>query len=165
MTLGQEPEALVVGYLRNQRLVESPAQIESVQVDWEVFAAAVKTRAGRGIDDEAMRRRTVTSGCGQGTMFGDLLAEIEDDEIARAAPLRESALFDLLAKNPRPRHGLQNRRGGARLRALSARRRSRRNRNVRRKMSAATTPSTPSPDGCGSKESTATTRRFTRPAA
>lgn len=98
MTLGQEPEHLVVGYLRNQRLVESPSQIESVQVDWEVFAAAVQTRAGRGIDGEAVRRRVVTSGCGQGTMFGGLLEEIEESEIPRAAPLRESALFDLLAQ-------------------------------------------------------------------
>ncbi|MEY3814552.1 MAG: hypothetical protein RJA18_1017, partial [Pseudomonadota bacterium] len=44
MTLGSAPEALVLGYLRNQRLVESPADIESIQVDWETDSAAVKTR-------------------------------------------------------------------------------------------------------------------------
>ncbi|OYW80284.1 MAG: sulfurtransferase FdhD [Polynucleobacter sp. 32-46-5] len=43
MTLGSAPEALVLGYLRNQRLVESPDDIASIQVDWETDSAAVKT--------------------------------------------------------------------------------------------------------------------------
>ena len=46
MTLGASPELLVVGYLWNQRLVKSVAEIEAVTVDWDVGAAAVKTRAG-----------------------------------------------------------------------------------------------------------------------
>ena len=46
MTLGAQPELLVLGYLRNQRLVESVFDIESITVDWEVHAAAVRTRHG-----------------------------------------------------------------------------------------------------------------------
>src|SRR6187549_1329245 len=54
MTLGARPEWLVLGYLRNQRLVRSLEDIESVTVDWDVGSAAVKTR--RGIDN--LRQRT-----------------------------------------------------------------------------------------------------------
>lgn len=45
MTLGGYPELLVLGFLRNQRLVRSVDEIESITVDWDVGAAAVKTRA------------------------------------------------------------------------------------------------------------------------
>jgi len=44
MTLGARPELLVLGYLRNQRLVQSPQEVESITVDWDVGAAAVRTR-------------------------------------------------------------------------------------------------------------------------
>ena len=75
MTLGQAPEALIMGYLRNQRLVESLTDLRSVHVDWSTGACAVHTRGG--VDASArMARRTVTTGCGQGTMFGDWLDEL-----------------------------------------------------------------------------------------
>ena len=77
MTLGAAPELLVLGYLRNQRLVESVSQIESVTVDWEVGAAAVKTRAGIEDFDRKTAKRVVTTGCGQGTVFGDLMHELD----------------------------------------------------------------------------------------
>ena len=77
MTLGQAPEWLVLGWLLNQGLIARVTDIESVQVDWSVGAAAVRTRVG--IDDLAARtaRRTVTTGCGQGTVFGDVMAGID----------------------------------------------------------------------------------------
>ena len=98
MTLGAAPELLVLGYLRNQRLIDSPAQIESITVDWDVDAAAVRTR--HGIEDFERRtaRRIVTTGCGQGTVFGDLMDEL--DKIALPAPadarISQSALYGLL---------------------------------------------------------------------
>src|ERR687883_1901837 len=70
MTLGQAPEALAIGYLRNQRLVRSLDEIAEVQVDWETNAVAVTTRASIDGLDERMEKRTVTTGCGQGTVFG-----------------------------------------------------------------------------------------------
>ncbi len=73
MTLGAAPEALVIGYLRNQRLVLSLSAIASVQVDWEAEAAAVWLRKGHTWSDEVLGRRTVTTGCGQGTLFGSLV--------------------------------------------------------------------------------------------
>ncbi len=77
MTLGGAPEALAIGYLRNQRLVSSLDEIAAVQVDWETDAVAVTTRRGIENLDERMGRRTVTTGCGQGTVFGDLMDEID----------------------------------------------------------------------------------------
>ena len=55
MTLGGAPEALTIGYLRNQRLVDSLQDIVSVQVDWEVNAVSVKTRKGRGSKGSPLR--------------------------------------------------------------------------------------------------------------
>ncbi len=95
MTLGAWPEALVIGYLRNQRLVQSLEEIASVQVDWEVNAAAVTTRSGLGQAEERMQHRTVTTGCGQGTMFGDLMAEVESIRLPSDACLDSERLFKL----------------------------------------------------------------------
>ena len=77
MTLGAEPELLTLGYLRNQRLIETLADIESVTVDWEVGAAAVRTRSGIDRIEERTSRRVVTTGCGQGSVFGALLDDID----------------------------------------------------------------------------------------
>jgi FdhD protein len=73
MTLGAYPEWLVLGYLLNQRLVASVDDIESITVDWEVGAAAVKTRSGIADLEQKTARRVVTTGCGQGSVFGDMM--------------------------------------------------------------------------------------------
>lgn len=96
MTLGQAPEALVLGYLRNQRLVPSVDHIAAVQVDWETDSAAVTTRkAIRGLTKK-MSKRTVTTGCGQGTVFGDLMEEIDSIKLRDDVQLSESGLHALL---------------------------------------------------------------------
>jgi FdhD protein len=98
MTLGASPELLALGYLRNQQLVASLADIESVTVDWDVGAAAVLTRAGSRTDFEARTsRRIVTTGCGQGTMFGTLMEQIDSVKLpsAAAARIRQSTLQTL----------------------------------------------------------------------
>ena len=77
MTLGAHPEWLVLGYLRNQRLVQSPGEIESITVDWDVGAAAVKTRKGIARFKERTAKRVVTTGCGQGSVFGGLMDEVD----------------------------------------------------------------------------------------
>jgi FdhD protein len=77
MTLGAHPEWLVLGYLRNQRLLTAIDEVESVTVDWEVGSAAVKTRSGIDRIEERTARRVVTTGCGQGSVFGGLMDEIE----------------------------------------------------------------------------------------
>src|SRR5262245_64633873 len=64
MTLGAAPEALAIGYLRNQRLVDRIEEIVSVQVDWEVGAVAVQTHHGLKDLEAKLGKRTKTSGCG-----------------------------------------------------------------------------------------------------
>jgi len=100
MTLGAAPELLVLGYLRNQRLVERLDEIDSVTVDWEVEAAAVKTRAGIERFAEKTAKRVVTTGCGQGTVFGDLMGEIDAIRLPAAtepaARLSQATLYRLL---------------------------------------------------------------------
>ena len=98
MTLGGAPEALAIGYLRNQRLVESVADIDSITVDWDVHAAGVKTRAGIDRFDEKTAKRVVTTGCGQGTMFGDLMAEIDAVNLPADARLSEEVLYTVMER-------------------------------------------------------------------
>jgi len=95
MTLGAQPEWLVLGYLRNQRLVKSVQDIESVTVDWEVGSAAVKTRSGIDNIEERTSRRVVTTGCGQGSVFGGLMDEIEAIALPEAA-ITQSQLYGIL---------------------------------------------------------------------
>lgn len=100
MTLGQAPEALVMGYLRNQRLVRELTDLVAVQVDWEAEACAVTTRSGAGGEAEArMSRRTVTTGCGQGTMFGGWLEELQpvESEARISVATLDAALARILA--------------------------------------------------------------------
>jgi len=98
MTLGAAPEALAIGYLRNQRLVRSLDEILAVQVDWETNSVAVKTRSGLADLDAKTAKRTKTSGCGQGTVFGDLMEDIDNAKLPRDATLSRSALYELLDK-------------------------------------------------------------------
>ena len=96
MTLGSAPEALVLGYLRNQRLVESPDDIESIQVDWETDSAAVKTRRSTVDIDALTSKRVVTTGCGQGTMFGGLMEEMSEIRLPDGPTLPQEAIFALV---------------------------------------------------------------------
>jgi FdhD protein len=78
MTLGTHPEALALGFLRNQRLIEKLEEIVSVEVDWGEEWVRVATRDGSGLRDEEAKLggRTVTTGCGQGTVFAHTLDEL-----------------------------------------------------------------------------------------
>ncbi|MBU3568446.1 formate dehydrogenase accessory sulfurtransferase FdhD [Polynucleobacter alcilacus] len=96
MTLGSAPEALVLGYLRNQRLVESADDIESIQVDWETDSAAVKTRRSTVDIDALTSKRVVTTGCGQGTMFGGLMEEMAETRLPDGPNLSQEAIVALI---------------------------------------------------------------------
>ena len=97
MTLGHAPEALAIGYLRNQRLVESVEDIAAVQVDWETASVAITTHKKINVDKK-MQKRTVTTGCGQGTMYGDLMEEVEKVKLRQDVSLTDADLFVLLEK-------------------------------------------------------------------
>ena len=95
MTLGGHPELLVLGFLRNQRLVQSVHDIESITVDWEVGAAAVKTRQGIEDIEQRTAKRVVTTGCGQGSVFGGLMDDV-DRIVLPPATLRQSQLYGIV---------------------------------------------------------------------
>ena len=95
MTLGTRPELLTLGYLRNQGLIRDITTIRSVQVDWDVNASVVTTVSGDIDLKEKLVNRTVTTGCGQGTVFGNIMEELE--EIRLEPPrLRQSTIYALL---------------------------------------------------------------------
>jgi FdhD protein len=95
MTLGNHPELLILGWLRNQRMVEDIEAIKAIQVDWETDSVAIVTHQGIENLDDKLDRKTVTTGCGQGTVFGDLMEDI-DDIALRQPVLRQSSIYALL---------------------------------------------------------------------
>ena len=97
MTLGTWPEALTLGYLRNQRLVEDLEEIRSVDVDWEREQVNVSTFAGKGIIDRERKlsKRTVTTGCGQGTVFSCTLDKLYEMRLPETS-LTQSGIYRLL---------------------------------------------------------------------
>jgi FdhD protein len=100
MTLGAHPELLVLGYLRNQRLVSQVSEVESITVDWDAGeggagVAAVKTHHGIADIQARTEKRVVTTGCGQGSVFGDLMDEIDTLALPDAR-ISQARLYGLL---------------------------------------------------------------------
>ncbi len=98
MTLGTHPELLTLGYLLNQRLVKSVNDVTAVNVAWDVDSVAVSTSGEVDDIEEKLARKTVTTGCGQGTVFGRITEQLEEIDLPKAH-VRQSwlyALFDSL---------------------------------------------------------------------
>jgi len=96
MTLGGAPELLTLGYLRNQRLVRSIEDIVSVQVDWSVDAVAVVTKSGIADVEERTAKKVVTTGCGQGSVFGGLMDEVDQITLPLDARLTQSTVYRIV---------------------------------------------------------------------
>jgi FdhD protein len=97
MTLGAKPELLVLGYLRNQTLFDDPGEIKSVSVDWDREIAEVETVSGDGIVGIDTTRRTLTTGCGQGTILSCTLDKLYDHRLPEIS-IRQSDIYALLGK-------------------------------------------------------------------
>ena len=95
MTLGTRPELLILGWLRNQHMITDIHDIKSVQVDWETDSVAVTTHRPVENIDEKLNKRTITTGCGQGTVFGALMDNIEKIRLPEIA-IKQSTIYDLL---------------------------------------------------------------------
>lgn len=97
MTLGTQPEALTLGYIRNQKLIEDISLIKSVEVDWDRELVDVTTHDGQGISDwqEKMKRRIITSGCGQGTIFSCTVDKLYEVTLSKPS-LKQSELYALI---------------------------------------------------------------------
>ncbi|CCE23577.1 formate dehydrogenase accessory sulfurtransferase FdhD [Methylotuvimicrobium alcaliphilum] len=95
MTIGAHPELLTLGYLKNQGFFDDIADIKVVQVDWETEAVAVVTRQGGSDFSERMAQRTVTTGCGQGTVFGRLMEKLKQIRVPDVS-IKQSMLYAML---------------------------------------------------------------------
>ena len=98
MTLGTKPEELTLGYLRNQGFIESIDDIISIDVRWDIGVANVLTKH-KDIKEitNKLKNKTVTTGCGQGTIFGGTLEKLYDNTLPDIK-IKRSEIFDLLAK-------------------------------------------------------------------
>lgn len=102
MTIGDHPTWLAVGYLLNQNMLRADDRIEAIDYDEELDVVVVRTE--RPTDYEAkLKKKTLTSGCAQGTAFGDLMETFEDVTLSTDAVLCTAWLARLLKKvNTRP---------------------------------------------------------------
>ena len=96
MTIGANPELLVLGYLKNQRLLNNVTDIASVQVDWEVGSAAVVTHSGIDQLEQRTAKKIVTTGCGQGTVFGALMDDLEQIRLPAEASVKQSVIVSIV---------------------------------------------------------------------
>lgn len=95
MTLGAKPESLTIGYLKNQGFISDLSLLESVIVDWEVSSAAVITQEVSDDIEQKLAEKTVTSGCGQGTVYGGFLQGLDNISLPTPA-LKQSTIYALL---------------------------------------------------------------------
>jgi FdhD protein len=121
MTLGHAPEALAIGFLRNQRLIAGIDEVQAVQVDWETESVAIVTSRKKTDIEKKTRRRTVTTGCGQGTVFGDLMEEIDSVQLRDDLTLGDAELF-VLIENVRKHETIYKQAGAVHGCALATRR-------------------------------------------
>ena len=98
MTLGTRPEELTLGYLRNQGIIEDINDIISIDVRWDIGISDVQTKH-KDINEitDKLKNKTVTTGCGQGTIFGSVLTKLYD-EVLPNIEIKRSEIFNLLAK-------------------------------------------------------------------
>ena len=96
MTIGDYPEYLALGFLRNQGMLRDGEDIPGVDYDEELEVVVVRTARKTDYEDK-MRKKTRTSGCAVGTVFGDMMEGLEG-VILPMTPLRTSWLYDLSAQ-------------------------------------------------------------------
>lgn len=97
MTIGDHPDLLAIGYLLNQGMLKPDDEITAIDHDEDIATIVVRTR--RQTDyEEKLKKKVQTSGCAQGTVFGDLMEELDEVELSRAARLKTSWLYALTRK-------------------------------------------------------------------
>lgn len=95
MTLGARPQPLVLGYLKNQGFLSDLDALESVIVDWKTQSAVVLTAEQTQNIDQALEKKTVTSGCGQGTMYGNVMQSLEGYQVPQTK-IKQSTIYACL---------------------------------------------------------------------
>jgi FdhD protein len=93
MTIGDHPEYLAIGYLLNQNMLKPNDVVTGVDYDEDIGVVVVRTREHTNFEDK-LKKRTQTSGCAQGTAFGDLMEALADIELPKIQ-FRTSWLYRL----------------------------------------------------------------------
>jgi FdhD protein len=94
MTIGDRPDCLAVGYLMNQNMLRAEDTITAIDHDDEIGVVVVRTK--RKTDyEKKLRKKTLTSGCAQGTVFGDVMEKFAEIELDPNAVLQTSWLYAL----------------------------------------------------------------------
>ncbi|MCP4072918.1 MAG: formate dehydrogenase accessory sulfurtransferase FdhD, partial [Hyphomicrobiales bacterium] len=97
MTIGDYPDLLAVGYLLNQHMLLDDDEITAIEHDEDIQTIVVRTK--RKTDyEEKLKKKTQTSGCAQGTVFGDIMDEFDTIKLDRNAPVKTSWLYQLQKK-------------------------------------------------------------------
>jgi FdhD protein len=97
MTIGDHPDYLAVGYLLNQNMLHADDRITGIDYDEELETVVVRTDRETDFEDK-LKKKTLTSGCAQGTVFGDLMEKFEEVRLDQNAVLRTSWLYALTRK-------------------------------------------------------------------
>ena len=97
MTIGDYPEYLAIGYLLNQNMLYPEDKIISIDYDQDLAVVVVRTHNETNFEDK-LRKKTLTSGCAQGTIFGDLMEHVEKTRFAYNTSISTSVIFSLLNK-------------------------------------------------------------------
>jgi FdhD protein len=97
MTIGDHPDLLAVGYLLNQNMLKADDEITAIELAQDIDTIVVRTKRQTDYEDK-LRKKTQTSGCAQGTVFGDLMEEFDRIELNRDARLKTSWLYALTKK-------------------------------------------------------------------
>jgi len=97
MTIGDHPDLLAVGFLLNQGMLKADDEIRSIDYDEDVATIVVRTARETNYE-EKLKKKVQTSGCAQGTVFGDLIEELEGIELSKSARLKTSWLYGLTKK-------------------------------------------------------------------
>jgi len=102
MTVGDYPECMAVGYLLNQNMLLPDDEITAIDHDEVIETIVVRTARETDFEDK-LRKKTLTSGCAQGTVFGDVMEKFDDIALPQDAELRTSWLYAISKKvNTRP---------------------------------------------------------------
>ena len=97
MTISDHPDYLAVGYLLNQNMLRADDDITGIDYDEELETVVVRTKR-RTDFEKKLRKKTLTSGCAQGTVFGDLMEKFDEVRLPEDAILKTSWLYALSKK-------------------------------------------------------------------
>jgi FdhD protein len=97
MTIGDRPDLLAVGYLLNQNMLKGDDEITAVEYDEDISTVVVRTRRQTNFEDK-LKKKIQTSGCAQGTVFGDLMEEFDKVGLSPSAKVKTSWLYQLTKK-------------------------------------------------------------------